>query len=86
MEKKRVQSCIYHIKKKASDLFGRKMNHYKGLNGKLFWKEIGNAQGRRLDSCNRIKEDMCDFGKAKRGNCFGRANKLGKSNGKNEMA
>ena len=49
--KRKVKSCIYQSKKKINEQFGRKMNG----NKKLFWKEVSNAKGGKVESCSKIK-------------------------------
>ena len=44
-------------KKKINEQFGRKMNGDKNGNMKLFWKEMSNAKGGKLESCHNIKDE-----------------------------
>ena len=36
--------------------FGRKMNEDVNGNKKLFWKEVSNVKGGKVESCSRIKD------------------------------
>ena len=36
--------------------FGRKMNEDVNGNRKLFWKNVGNAKGGKVENCTRIKD------------------------------
>ena len=53
----KVKRCMYKSKKKINDQFGRKMNKDVNGNTKLFWKEVSNVKGRKVESCNRIKDE-----------------------------
>ena len=55
-EKRKVKRCIYQSKKKVNEQFRRKMNNDVNGNRKLFWKEVSNAKGRKVESCNRMKD------------------------------
>ena len=50
-EKRKVKRCIYQSKK-----FGRKMNEDVTGNRKLFWQEVSNVKGGKVESCSRIKD------------------------------
>ena len=50
-EKREGNRCIYQSKNK-----GRKLNEDVNGNRKLFWKEVSNAKGGKMKSCNRIKD------------------------------
>ena len=54
-EKRKIKRCIYKSKKKGNEQFGRKMNGNVNGNRKLFWKEISNGKGGKVESCSRIK-------------------------------
>ena len=49
-EKRKVKRCIIQTKKKVNEQFGKNMNG----NRKLFWKEVSNVKGGKLES--RIKD------------------------------
>ena len=55
-EKRKIKKCIIQSIKKVNEQFRRKMNE--DLNGKmkLFWKEVNNAKGGKVDSCSKIKD------------------------------
>ena len=55
-EKRKLKRCIIQSKKKVNEQFGRKMNEDVNGNRKLFWKEVSNAKGGKVDSCSRIKD------------------------------
>ena len=55
-EKINVKRCIYQSKKKANEQFGRKMNEDVNGNRKLFWNEVSNAKGGKVEICSRIKD------------------------------
>ena len=55
-EKRKVKTCIFQRKKKENEQFGRKMNEDVKGNRKLFWKEVSNAKGGKVESCSRIKD------------------------------
>ena len=40
----------------AKRKFGRKMNEDVNGNRKLFWKEVSNEKGGKVESCSRIKD------------------------------
>ena len=48
--------CIIQSKKKVNEQFGRKMNEDVNGNRKLFWKEMSNAKGGKVESCSRVKD------------------------------
>ena len=54
-EKKKAKRCILLSKKKVNEQFGRKMNKDVKGNRKLFWKEMCNAKGGKMESFSRIK-------------------------------
>ena len=55
-EEKRIDKrCIYKCKKKVNEQFGRKMDEDVNGNRILFWKEVSNARGGKVESCSRIK-------------------------------
>ena len=43
-------------KKNVNKQFGKKMNEDVNGNEKLFWKEVSNAKGGKVESCSRIKD------------------------------
>ena len=49
-EKRRVKRCITQSKKKVNEQFGRMINEDVNGNRKLFWKEVINAKGRKVES------------------------------------
>ena len=51
-----VVRCIIQIKKKVNEKFERKMNEDVNGNKKLFWKEVSNKKGEKVESCRRIKD------------------------------
>ena len=53
---RKVKRCINQSKKKANEQFGRKMNEDLNGNRKLFWKEVSNVKGGKVESCSRIKD------------------------------
>ena len=55
-EKRKVKRCIIQSKKKVNEQFGRKMNEDVNGNMKLFWKEVSNAKGEKVESCSRVKD------------------------------
>ena len=58
IEKIKVKSCIIHRKKKVNEQFGRKMNEDINGNMKLFWKEVSNKKGGKMDNCSKIKDEI----------------------------
>ena len=54
-EKRKVKMCIIQSKKNVNEQFGRKMNENVNGNRKLFWKEVSNTKGRKVESCSRVK-------------------------------
>ena len=54
--RKEVKSCIIQSKKKVNGQFGRKMNEDMNGNRKLFWREVSNAKGGKVESCSRVKD------------------------------
>ena len=55
-EKRKVKRSVYQSKKKVSEQFGRKVTEDVNGNKKLFWKEMNNTEGRKVESCSRIKD------------------------------
>ena len=55
-KKRKVKRCIYQSKKKVNEQFGRKVNQDVNGNMKLFWKEVGKANGRKVETCRKIKD------------------------------
>ena len=55
-EKRKDKSCTIQSKTKVNEQFGRKMNEDMNENRKLFWKELINAKGGKMDSCSRVKD------------------------------
>ena len=49
-EKGKVKMCIIQSKKKVNEQFGRKMNEDVNGNKKLFWKEVSNRKGGKVES------------------------------------
>ena len=56
-EKRKVKMYIYQSKKKVNKLLVRKMNEDVNGNRKLFWKEVSDAKGGKVESCSRIKDE-----------------------------
>ena len=54
-ENRKVKMCIYQTKKKVNEQFGRQMNEDVNGNRKLFWKEVSDAKGGKVESYSRIK-------------------------------
>ena len=55
-EKSKIKRCIDKRKKKLSKQFGRKMNEDVNGKGKLFWKEVSNAKGGKVESFSKMME------------------------------
>ena len=55
-EMRAVKRCKYHSKKKTNEEFVRKMNQNANGNRKIFLKEEGKANGRKLENFSRIKK------------------------------
>ena len=55
-EKRKVKRCIIQSKKKVNEQFGRKINKDMNGNKRLFWKEVINAKGGKVESCSSIKD------------------------------
>ena len=55
-KKKKVKKSIYQSKKKVNEHFGRKMSGAVNGNRKLFWKEVSNAKGGKVENCRRLKD------------------------------
>ena len=47
---------IYQSKKKVNEQFGRKMKEDGNGNWKLFWKEVCNVKGGKVESYSKIKD------------------------------
>ena len=54
--KRKVKRCIYQRKKSLNEQFGRKVNEDVNGNMKLFWKEVINAKGGKVESCSRATD------------------------------
>ena len=54
-EKRKVKRFMYQSKKKVNEQFGEKMNEDMVGNMKLFWKDVSNTKGGKVESCSRIK-------------------------------
>ena len=54
-EKRKVIRSIIQNKKKVNEQFGRKINEDVTVNRKLFWKEVSNTKGGKVQSCRRVK-------------------------------
>ena len=55
-EKGNINRCIYKGKKEVHEQFERKMNQDVNVSRKLFWKEEIKVNGRKIESCSRIKD------------------------------
>ena len=56
-EEKRTAKGVYiKAKKKVNEQFGWKMNENMNINKTLFWKEVSNAKGGKVQSCSRMKD------------------------------
>ena len=55
-DERKVKRCVIQSKKKVNEQFGRKMKENVNGNMKLFWKEVSNAKGWKVESCSRIKD------------------------------
>ena len=55
-EKRKIKRCIIQSKKKVNEQFGRKMNEDVNSNRKLFWKDLSNVKGGKVESCSRVKD------------------------------
>ena len=53
--KRTIKRCLYHTKK-VNEHFGRNMNEDVNGNKELFWKEVNNAKGGKVESCSRVKD------------------------------
>ena len=51
-EKRKVKRCIYQSKKKVNE----DVNEDLSGNRKLFWKEVSNAKGGKVESCSKLKD------------------------------
>ena len=48
---------MYNSKRKeVNEQFGRKKNEDDNENWKLFWKEVSNPKGGKVESCSRVKD------------------------------
>ena len=47
---------IYQSKKKVNEQFGKRMNGDMNGNVKLFWREVCNVKGGKVESCSRVKD------------------------------
>ena len=56
-EKGKVRRFIYQSKKGVNKQFGRKMNQNIYGNRKLLLEEVSNVNGRKMESCSRIKDE-----------------------------
>ena len=60
MQNKDVLKFTMKKREKLKDVcikqFGRKMNEDVNENRKLFWKEVSNANGGKVENCSRIKD------------------------------
>ena len=56
-EKRKVKRCIYQSKMNINELFRRKMNEDVNGNIKLFWKEMNNLKGGKVENWSRIKDE-----------------------------
>ena len=60
-KRREMLKCVYiRARKKVNEEFGRKMNEDVNGNSKLFWKEVSNAEGGKVEICNRIRMEMGD--------------------------
>ena len=55
-EKRKVKRFIYQSNNKVNEKFGEKMNEDVNGNMKLFWKEVSNVKGGKVESYSRIKD------------------------------
>ena len=55
--KRKVKRCIYKSKRKVNGQFNRENNEDVNGNRKLFWKEMNNGKGLKVESCSRIKDN-----------------------------
>ena len=55
-EKIKVKRCTYQSKKKVNKQFRRKVNEDLNENMKLFWNEVSNAKGGKVETCKKIKD------------------------------
>ena len=53
---RKVKRCIIQSKEKANEQFGRKMHEDVNGNRELFWKEVSNAKGGKVESCTTVKD------------------------------
>ena len=53
---RRRERCIIYSKKKVNEEFVRKMKEDVNGNKELFWKEVSNVKGEKVESCSRIKD------------------------------
>ena len=55
-EKRKVERCIYQNKKKVIEQIGKTINEDVNGNRKLFWKEVSNVKGGKVENCSKIKD------------------------------
>ena len=55
-EKRKVKMSLYISKKKLNEQCGRKMHEDVNRNRNLFWKEVSNAKGGKVEICSRIND------------------------------
>ena len=55
-EKRNVKRCIYFIKRRVNEKFGRNMSQDVIGSRKLFWKKVIKVNGRKVNSCSRIRD------------------------------
>ena len=55
-EKSKVKSCIYQSKKEVQEQFGRMMNQVVNGNMTLFWKEVSEVNGGKVENSYRIND------------------------------
>ena len=56
-EKRRERLKGEYIRaKRVNEQFGKKINDDVNGNRKLFWKEVNNAKGGKVESCSRIED------------------------------
>ena len=53
-EKREAKRCIIQRKKKVNEQFRRKINENVKGNRTLFWKEVSNTKGGKVESCSRV--------------------------------
>ena len=55
-ERRKVKKFKYQSKRKVNEQLGRKINEHVNGYKKLFWKEVSNAKGGKVEICRRIKD------------------------------